>query len=153
MMIQEKKLHTKDTFRRDVGEIFRKFGFSIVPHNQYDIKGWIFRTVTPESPIPYVYIKHESSTAYKEAKREVEDKKGVFPDGAKTVNVTVFNRMNRFKPLIVFSDPHFIRAVYYEDFALNAIPFTQRVNDERVLGIDVNDLLSLEKLLQGATNG
>jgi len=41
--------------------------------------------VTPFT-YPFCYIKHESSTAYRQAKREVK-KEGLFPDGAKTINV------------------------------------------------------------------
>jgi len=105
--------------------------------------------VTPFT-YPFCYIKHESSTAYRQAKREVK-KEGLFPDGAKTINVVLFNKMNKLKPLIIFSDPHFIRTIPYEEFAQRAEPFTQIYNDERVLGIDVNDLISLDFFLQERT--
>lgn len=115
-------------------------------NNVAEIQGWIFKVRGTTNPaLQFCYVKWEQSTAYHNAKYEVENQ---FPHGAKTINQKLFHSLDNMNPLIIFADPQFIRAIRYTVATNDAIPFVQQFNNEPVVGIDIDQLVDLDKLLE-----
>ncbi|HTH21921.1 MAG TPA: hypothetical protein VL854_06855 [Nitrososphaeraceae archaeon] len=146
-MTEQRILFTRDNFKAEIAAIFRKHGLDITPNPQVDIKGWVWRVRTLNPLFHFVYAKYESTTRFYTANRDAK-RPDIWKNGAKTINLKLFAHLAHMKPLVIFADPYFIRAISYYDVATTGVVFTQQSNYEEVIGVDVNDLIGLDKYLE-----
>lgn len=160
--VSAKTILSKDNFKTQVLQIFKDFGYQVREKPIANVKGWTYEiTVTAQSrslDTNFFYLKWDSSIAFLTARYNLvlSDVQGdrdklvnAFLHGAKTINLELFHNLTKAQPLIVFADPHNIRAVPYFDVWFNGIKFTQKSNSELVMGVDVDDLLPLREVLKG----